>query len=59
MPQIGTGAHVPGLKPARALSLPTEVTLLVSGPDEAQVLDFSLQKEFSERQSDRVRSGFI
>ena len=26
---------------------------LVSGPNEAQVLDISLQKEFSERQSDR------
>ena len=45
--------------PARTLGLPTEITLLVSGPDEAQVLDVSLHKEFSERQSGRIRSGFI
>ena len=37
--------------PARTHGLPTEITLLVSGPDEAQVLDVSLQKEFSEKQS--------
>ena len=39
--------------PAKTHSLPTEVTHLVSGLNEAQVLDVSLQKEFSERQSDR------
>ena len=33
--------------------LPTEITDLVSGPNEAQALDVSSQKEFSERQSDR------
>ena len=32
--------------------LPTEITHLVSGLNEAQVLDVSSQKEFSERQSD-------
>ena len=39
--------------PAKIHSLPTEITDLVSGPNEAQVLDISSQKEFSERQSDR------
>ena len=34
-------------------SLPTEITNLVSGPNETQVLDVSSQKEFSERKSDR------
>ena len=34
-------------------SLPTEITDLVSGPNEAQVLDVSSQKEFNERKSDR------
>ena len=32
---------------------------LVSEPNEDQVLDVSLLKEFSERQRDRLRSGFI
>ena len=40
-------------KPAKTHGLPTEITHLVSGLDEAQVLDVSLQKEFSEKQSDR------
>ena len=40
------------LNPAKTHSLPTEVTHLVSGLNEAQVLDVSSQKEFSERQSD-------
>ena len=31
----------------------TDITRLVSGLNEAQVLDVSLQKEFSETQSDR------
>ena len=39
-----------GLKPSQNL------WYLVLGPNEAQVLDVSLQKEFSEMQS--VRSGF-
>jgi len=38
--------------PAKMHSLPTEITDVVSGPNEAQVLDVSLQKEISERQSD-------
>ena len=48
--QIGTLNPRPGLK---THSLPTETTNLVSGFNEAQVLDVSSQKEFSERQSDR------
>ena len=40
-------------KPAKTHSLPTEITHLVSGLNEAQVLDVSSQEEFSERQSDR------
>ena len=39
--------------PAKPHSLPTEITHLVSGLNEAQVLDVSSHKEFSERQSDR------
>ena len=39
--------------PAKIHSLPTEITDLVSGPNEIQVLDISSQKQFSERQSDR------
>ena len=38
---------------AKIYSFPTEITHLVSGLNEAQVLDVSSQKEFSERQSDR------
>ena len=34
-------------------SAKTHSTYLLSGPNEAWVLDVSLQKEFSERQSDR------
>ena len=37
---------------AQTHSLPTEITHLVSGLNEAQVLDVSSQKEFSEKQSD-------
>ena len=40
------------LNPATTNSLPNEITHLVSGLNEAQVLDISLQKEFSEKQSD-------
>ena len=58
----------PGIKPGspamQADSLPTELTwlglkpsqnpwYLVSGPNEARVLDVSSQKEFGERQNDR------
>ena len=39
--------------PAKTHGLPTEIIDLVLGPNEAQVLDVSSQKEFSERQSDR------
>ena len=39
--------------PAKTHSLPTETTHLVSGLHEAQVLDVSSQKEFTERPSDR------
>lgn len=38
---------------------PTEITDLLSGPGEAQVLTVLWQKEFTERQSEKVRSGFI
>ena len=38
---------------AKTHSLLTEITDLVSRPNEGQVLDVSLQKESSERQSDR------
>ena len=37
---------------AKTPSLPTEITHLVSGPNKAQALDVSLQKESNERQSD-------
>ena len=46
-PLAGTQAHVLGLKPSQ------NPWYLVSGPNEAQVLDVSLLKEFSDRQSDR------
>ena len=38
---------------AKTHGLLTEITYLISGLNEAQVLDVSLQKEFGERQSDR------
>ena len=37
----------------------SEVTYLVSGLNEAQVLDVSSQTEFSERQSDRQEVDFL
>ena len=46
LPQIGTWSHVLGLK------LSQNPQYLVSGLNEAQVLDIASQKEFSERQSD-------
>ena len=42
---------------ARTHGLLTEITHLVSGLNEAQVLDVSSQKEFSERQSDTEEVG--
>ena len=47
--QIGTGTH----------GLLTEIPYLFSGLNEAQVLDVSLQKEFSERQSDKQEVGLL
>ena len=41
------------LNPGTTHSLPTEITDLVSGCNEAKVLDVSSQKKFSERHSDR------
>jgi len=38
---------------AKIHGLPTEITHLVSEPNEAQTLDVSSQKEISERESDR------
>ena len=38
---------------AKTHGLPTEITHLVSEPNEAQTLDVSSQKEISERESDR------
>ena len=46
-------AHMLGLNSVKTHSLPTEIMHLISGLNEAQVLDVSLQKEFSETQSDR------
>ena len=51
-PSLGLNPHVWDLNPAKIHGLPTEITHLVSGPNEAQVF-VSLQEEFSERQSDR------
>ena len=39
--------------PVKTPSLPTEIIHLASAFNEAQFLDVSLQKEFSEKQSDR------
>ena len=41
------------LNQAKTHSVPIEITHLVSGINEARVLNLSLQKAFSERQSDR------
>ena len=38
---------------AKSHDLPTEITHLVSGFNEAQVLDVTVQKGFNERQSDK------
>lgn len=50
--QFGTLTHMARTSLAQAI-LPTEIRHLVSGPNEALVLDVLLQKEFSERQRDR------
>ena len=42
-----------GLEPAKTYNLPTEIPCLVSGPNEAQVLDLSFQKGFKVRLSGR------
>ena len=42
-----------GSNPAKIHDLPTEITHLVLGLKEAQVLDVSWQKEFNESQSNR------
>ena len=52
-PDWGLNPRDQDSNPAKTHSLPTEITHLVSGLNEAQVLDVSSQKEFSERQSDR------
>ena len=46
-PSVGLEPMWLGLKPSQ------NPQYLVSGSNEAQVLDVSLQKEFTERQSDR------
>ena len=51
--RLGLEPTQPELEPGQNSRLPTEITHLVSGLNEAQVLDVSSQKEFSERQSDR------
>ena len=38
---------------AKTHGLPTSIAHLASGPNEAQILNVSLQKEFNESQSDR------
>ena len=53
-PDWDSNPHGRDLNLAKTHSLPTEITHLVSGVNEAQVLDVSSQKEFSERQSDRL-----
>ena len=50
-PCAGTWTLVAG---TRTYVLLTEIVDLVLGPDEAQILDVSSQKEFSERQNDRL-----
>ena len=52
-PRLDLNPHSWDLDPAKTHSLPTEITHLVSGLNDAQVLEVSSQKEFSERQSDR------
>ena len=47
------------LNPAKTHSLPTKITHLVSGLNEAQVLCLSAQKEFSKRQSDRQEADLL
>ena len=51
-PDWDLNPHGQDSNPAKTHSLLTEITHLVSGFNEAQILDVSSQKEFSERQSD-------
>ena len=53
-PDWDLNPHGWDLNLAKTHSLPTEITHLVSGLNEAQVLDVSSQKELSGRQSDRL-----
>ena len=54
--QFGTLTHVPRSQTwPKLMVFQIEITHLVSGPNEAQVLDVLSQKEFSERQSDRYK----
>ena len=52
-PDWDLNPHSQDSNPAKTYNLPTEITHLVSGLNEAQVPDVSSQKEFSERRSDR------
>ena len=51
--QFGTLTHMARTETWPKPTLPAEIRHLVSGPNEALVLDVLLQKEFSERQRDR------
>ena len=52
--QFGTlNLHDQDSNTAKTQGLPTKTRHLVSGLNEAQVIEVSLQKKFSERQSDR------
>ena len=49
--RLGLELMCGGSNPAKIRDLPTEITHLVLGLKEAQILDVSWQKEFNERQS--------
>ena len=48
-------SYVQALNLATSHDLPTEITHPISGLNEAQVLDVTLQKGFNERQSDKSK----
>ena len=52
-PACDLSPHGWNSNPAKTHGLPTEIIDLVLGPNEAQVLDVSSQKEFSEGKSDK------
>ena len=52
-PVWDTNLHDQDSNTAKTQGLPTKTRHLVSGLNEAQVIEVSLQKKFSERQSDR------